>query len=145
MHRTAAEAAVDQTSRLTDEAAVQTTSAFSLARKVTCVLVLLVSDVIGIALALQLAILVRAYLLPHVHHNIPQAAYMFSHYVRLGWIWLLLIVFFAAEGLYTHRRTLWNEAGHLIKAISLGVPAVLAAVALGKLSSEVSRVTIVLT
>ncbi len=145
MHRTAADAAVDPTCPLTSEAAVPTASAFSSLRKVTCVLMLVASDVIGIALALQLAILVRAYLLPHLQHKRPQFAFTFGHYVHLGWIWLLLLVFFAAEGLYTHRRTLWNEAGHLVKAITLGVPVVLGAVALGKLSSEVSRVTIVLT
>jgi undecaprenyl-phosphate galactose phosphotransferase len=141
----AAGTAVALTAPLAGEATVPKSSASSLVHKVGCVLVLLASDLVAIALSLQLAILFRAYLLPHLHHNTPQATFSLGHYVRVGWIWLLLLVFFAAEGLYTQRRTFWNEAGRLLKAITMGVPSVLAAVVLGKLSAEVSRPTIVTT
>ncbi len=114
------------------------------ARRVGCVLALLLSDVLAMALALWLAVLVRAHVFPQLRVPTPAEAFRFSHYIGHAWIWLLFLVFLVAEGLYTQRRTLWNEVGHLTKATGLGLLAVLAAIALGKLSLEFSRVTILL-
>ncbi len=123
-------------------------SAFTLAHRIGCASTLLVSDVIAIALSLQLAILTRAILFSDLRGPERVLPFSFWHYwsLGLGWHWLLLLVFFfAAEGLYTERRTLWKEVEHLAKATTLGMLAVLPAVALGRLSAEVSRATLVLT
>ena len=122
-------------------------SAFTLARRISCASALLVSDVIAIALSLQLAMLTRAIVFSHLHGAGRVLPFSFRHYWSFGlsWLWLLFLVFFAAEGLYTERRTVWKEVEHLTKATTLGTLAVLAAVALGKLSTEVSRATLVLT
>jgi undecaprenyl-phosphate galactose phosphotransferase len=115
------------------------------AGRITCLAALVVSDLAAMAVALELSILVRAYLLPHLPLHTPGETFFLLDYVEHAWIWALLFVFLAAEGLYTQRRTLWNEIRHLTKATALGLLAVLAAVALGKLTSEVSRATILLT
>jgi len=114
-------------------------------RRLACLFLLFLADISMIALALELAILFRVAWLPHLSTQTPHEAFSFSHYVSLGWIWLLFLVFYPVEGLYTQRRSLWNEVGSLTKASSLGTLAVLAAVALVKLSIDVSRITILLT
>jgi undecaprenyl-phosphate galactose phosphotransferase len=58
---------------------------------------------------------------------------------------LVPFLFFSAEGLYTRRRSQWNEIGYLIKAVGLSLVAMLAALALTQLSLRVSRTTILLT
>ncbi len=115
------------------------------ARRLACLFSLFLADISIVALALELAILFRVAWLPHLSTQTPHEAFSFSHYVSLGWIWLLFLVFYPVEGLYTQRRSLWNEVGSLTKASSLGTLAVLAAVALVKLSMDVSRITILLT
>src|SRR5690242_14599033 len=88
------------------------------AQQFACGAILVLSDLAAIAASLQLAILVRSHLLPHVigGPSFQSTPFPFRHYVDLGWLWSLMIVFLAVEGLYTQRRTLWNEIGQLIKA-----------------------------
>ena len=114
-------------------------------RQVACVLILLLTDVSAIAVCLKLAIFLRAYLIPHMGSRVTLVPVSFGHYLDMGWLWLLLVVFLGVEGLYTRRRSLWNEIGQLTKAIGLGLVAILAAVALRQLTPEVSRLTILLT
>jgi undecaprenyl-phosphate galactose phosphotransferase len=102
------------------------------------------SDLFTLALALQFAIVTHDYLLPRFGLIAPPFTFNFGHYVAMGWILLLIPLFYAVEGLYTQRRTMWREVGFLAKATSLGLIAVLAAVALEKRSGEVSRVTVLL-
>jgi Undecaprenyl-phosphate galactose phosphotransferase WbaP len=115
--------------------------------QVACALLLVLTDVSAIALSLEIAILLRNHLLPSLdRHLSPQSFPPFWQYARVsGWMWLVLVLFLAVEGLYTQRRSLWNEIGHLAKAIGLGVAAILAAAALAQLSPGVSRAIILLT
>jgi Undecaprenyl-phosphate galactose phosphotransferase WbaP len=113
-------------------------------KQILCVLILVLTDVTAIAVCLKLAIFLREFLVPHLDRGMPLVNLSFRHYLDLGWLWLVLVVFLGVEGLYTRRRSLWNEIGQLIKAISLGLVAVLATVALTQLSPEVSRPAIVL-
>jgi undecaprenyl-phosphate galactose phosphotransferase len=69
----------------------------------------------------------------------------FRHYLDLAWLWLLFLIFLGVEGLYTQRRTLWNEIAHLAKAVALALTAVFAATAVAQWECDVSRSTIVLT
>jgi Undecaprenyl-phosphate galactose phosphotransferase WbaP len=111
-------------------------------RQMLCVFILVLTDVSAIAICLKLAIFLRALLIPHMDRGVPLVNLSFRHYLDLGWLWLVLVVFLGVEGLYTRRRSLWNEIGQLVKAIGLGLVAVLATVALRQLSTEVSRPTI---
>ncbi len=124
--------------------AFRKSSAFPLARKVICALTLLVSDLITIAAAMQCAILAQIWLLPRLDPGSPRFVFAFGQYALLVWVWLLPPMILASEGLYTQRSTLWKEIGQLTKATCMSVATMLAAVALGKLSSDVSRMTIVL-
>lgn len=114
--------------------------------QVACAILLVVTDVLAIALSLKVAILSRLYLLPRVDPHLFLQPFSFWTYVAgSGWLWSVLVVFLAVEGLYTQRRSLWNEIGHLVKAVGLGVAAILVAVALAQLSPGVSRATILFT
>jgi Undecaprenyl-phosphate galactose phosphotransferase WbaP len=115
------------------------------ARRLFCVAGLLFGDVLAIALSLRLAITLRVYLLPVIDKGAPPYTFSFRHYMVFGWLWLLVLFFLCVEGLYTQRRTLWNEVGHLTKATALGLTTVLATVALEQLGLLVSRPTILLT
>jgi undecaprenyl-phosphate galactose phosphotransferase len=114
--------------------------------QVACAILLILTDMMAIALSLAIAIVSRIYLLPTLDSDLSLPAFSFwNHATAFGWMWLVLLVFFCVEGLYTQRRSMWNEVGHLVKAIGLGVTAVLAAAALAQLSPGVSRAIILLT
>ena len=110
-----------------------------------CVFALLLTDLLTIALSLRLAIFMRAELLPRFDSNVQSLVFSFRHYLEFSWIWLLLVVLLAVEGLYTQRRTLWNEIAHLTKATVLGLIVIFAAIALVQQSAELSRATVLLT
>src|SRR5216684_3055374 len=113
--------------------------------QVICVVVLLLSDLATIAVSLELAIFMRAYLVRHVDAPLHSLTFPFLHYLTFGWLWLVPIVFLGVEGLYTRRRSLWNEVGQLTKAVCLSLVALLATLALTELTPLVSRITILLT
>src|SRR5439155_16707790 len=114
--------------------------------QVACAILLILTDMAAIALSLAIAIVSRIYLLPTLDSDLSLPAFSFwNHATAFGWMWLVLLVFFCVEGLYTQRRSMWNEVGHVVKAIGLGVTAVLAAAALAQLSPGISRGIILLT
>jgi Undecaprenyl-phosphate galactose phosphotransferase WbaP len=110
-----------------------------LSRQGICFFVLVLADLSAIAFSLELAILMRK------HSDLQPSTFSFIHYVLLGWLWLVPLLFFGVEGLYTRRRSLLNEVGYLIKAVALSLIAMLAALALTQRSPLVSRMTILLT
>ncbi len=110
-----------------------------------CVATLLVADVLAIALSLRLAIFLRTELLPRMDASVASLAFSFRHYLVFSWLWLLLVVLLAVEGLYTQRRTLWNEIAHLTKATILGLIVIFAAIALVQQGAELSRATVIVT
>ena len=115
-------------------------------RQAACALLLVLTDVAAIAISLRTAIFLRIHLLPQLDRHIPHRDFSFWHYtVAFGWMWLVLVAFLGVEGLYTQRRSLWNEIGHLTKAIGLSVAAILGAVGLTQPGPVVSRPTILLT
>jgi Undecaprenyl-phosphate galactose phosphotransferase WbaP len=113
-------------------------------KQIACALLLLLTDVGAIALALELAILERTQLVPVMGFRRPLVSLPFRHYLDLGWLWPLMLLFLAIEGLYTKRRSMWSEIGHLEKAIGLGFITILAAVTLAGVAPDVSRLTFVL-
>jgi Undecaprenyl-phosphate galactose phosphotransferase WbaP len=116
-----------------------------LSHQVICVVALAMTDVSAIALSLELAILMRRFLIPHVDARVRPTTFSFSHYLHFGWLWVLPLLFFAFEGLYTRRRSLTNEVGYLFKAVVLSLIATLAFLALTQENPLVSRTTILLT
>jgi Undecaprenyl-phosphate galactose phosphotransferase WbaP len=112
--------------------------------QVVCVVILVLSDWSAIALALELAIIERTHLLSHAVGRVQVPTLPFRNYMDLGWLWLLLFIFLGIEGLYTTRRSSWNEISHLIKATGMGFVAILASITLARLGADVSRATLVL-
>jgi undecaprenyl-phosphate galactose phosphotransferase len=102
-----------------------------------------VTDLAAMGVSLEIAVQVRMHLLPAYYGNTPADAFTFWHYASNRWIWALGILFLAAEGLYTRRRTLWDEVANLVKATGLSLLAIMAVIALGQLSVNFSRFTIV--
>jgi hypothetical protein len=99
-------------------------------RRSICVFSLIFSDVLSIAIALRVGIFLRAQLVPRVDSHISPVTLSFNNYLDNTWLWLLFLIFLGVEGLYTQRRTLWNEIAHLAKAVTLALTAVFAATAL---------------
>ena len=118
---------------------------FTYHRQVLCACCLVLADALGILIALRLAIFVRASWLPLVDTHVYPLKLPLSHYLNFGWLWLLLVLFLGVQGLYTQRRTVWNETGHLIKAIVSGLMVIFAAIALAQRGPVLSRLTILLT
>jgi Undecaprenyl-phosphate galactose phosphotransferase WbaP len=113
-------------------------------RSIACALILVLSDLLAIAISLNLGIFLRVHLIPHLDKNVPSWTLSFRHYADLGWLWLVLILFAGMEGLYTRRRSLWSEISQIIKAIALGLVSILATIGLTQLNGMVSRPTILL-
>ena len=113
-------------------------------RQLICVFVLVLADLGAMAISLDLAILTRKHLLPHFDTDLRPSTFPFFHYLFLGWLWVVPLLVFALEGLYTRRRSLWNEAGHIFKGVALSLIAMLSTVALTQLSPLVSRSTLLL-
>jgi Undecaprenyl-phosphate galactose phosphotransferase WbaP len=116
-----------------------------LSRQVLCVVVLVVTDLSAILLSLKLGILLRANIVRPVAAPSLAPIFPLAHYMAFGWLGLVPILFLALEGLYTRRRSFWNEVGHLTKAVGMSVVALLAALALAGLAPPISRLTILLT
>jgi Undecaprenyl-phosphate galactose phosphotransferase WbaP len=116
-----------------------------LSSQLICVAVLVLTDLCAIAISLALAIFMRKHLLPHLDTSLPLSTFPFAHYLSMGWLWVVPLLVIAVEGLYTRRRSLWNEVGHIFKAVALSLIAMLSTVALTQLSPLVSRTTILLT
>ncbi len=116
-----------------------------LSNQFACAFVLVLTDLCAIAISLELAILMRRHLLPHFGTALQASTFPFVHYLFLGWLWIVPLLVFALEGLYTRRRSLWNEIGHLFKGVVLSLIALLSTVALTQLSPLVSRTTLLLT
>ena len=114
-------------------------------RQVSNAVLLISTDVATIALSVLVAFLLRIHVVPRIESHAPPVFFSLRQYCLFGCIWLVLVVFLGVEGLYTQRRTLWNEIGHVTKAVALGVMAILAALTLTKLGPLISRTTIILT
>jgi undecaprenyl-phosphate galactose phosphotransferase len=87
----------------------------------------------------------RVYVVTRVDAHLQPATFPFTHYLLFGWLWVVPLVFFAFEGLYTRRRSLSTEVKYLFKAVVLSLIAMLASLALTQLNPFVSRTTILLT
>jgi Undecaprenyl-phosphate galactose phosphotransferase WbaP len=118
---------------------------FSYHRQLLCAVCLVLADAVAILISLRSAIFLRASWIPLVDTRVSSLRLPLKHYLDFGWLWLLLVLFLGIEGLYTQRRTLWNEIGHLTKAIASGLMVMFAAIALVQRGPVLSRLTILMT
>jgi Undecaprenyl-phosphate galactose phosphotransferase WbaP len=118
---------------------------FSYHRQLLCAVCLVLADLLAILVSLRLAIFLRASWIPLVDVRVSPLRLPFRHYLDFAWLWLFLVLFLGVEGLYTQRRTIWNEIGHVIKAIASGLMVMFAAIALVQRGPFLSRLTILTT
>jgi Undecaprenyl-phosphate galactose phosphotransferase WbaP len=116
-----------------------------LSRQVLCAAVLVVTDLSAILISLKLGILIRANVVRTLGVQSLPPTFSPAHFMAYGWLMLVPVLFLALEGLYTRRRSFWNEVGHLTKAVGMSLVALLAALALAGLATSIPRVTILLT
>src|SRR5690242_9643803 len=79
------------------------------ARKAICALVFFASDLVALSLGLQFVIVTQAAVFPRFGLRTSPITFGLRHYSGLGWALLVIPLFYAVEGLYTQRRTMWKE------------------------------------
>ena len=94
------------------------------------------ADVLGVLLSLGIGILVRRDLLPRVSPLFADGAPLRQDYL---WLLALGIGLFAYEGLYTRRRTAWEEFRYILRGVTVAFVLFLAAMTLLKRGEAVSR------
>ncbi len=105
------------------------------------VLSLVFIDLIGFYLSLYFAVLVRR----NIHiGNVNVSSVTLGNYIHFWWMPIIFILFFAYAGLYYKRYSLWDEIGKIVKTVTLYIFAIFIFIALGKLSGEVSRLTLLI-
>lgn len=75
--------------------------------------------------------------------NIVPLLFSLDHFLRFWWLPGIFISFIAYERLYFKKLPFWDETKEIFKAISASTIAVLAIITLGKMTDNISRVTII--
>jgi undecaprenyl-phosphate galactose phosphotransferase len=101
---------------------------------------LLATDLLIIALSLNLAILIRKGLLPYIA-DFPEFTVSVSTF---WWVFPIWISFFTYEGLLTRRFSFWDEVRQLWRTIFFSTLAVFSILFLGRMGEKYSRTVIVL-
>ncbi len=105
------------------------------------VLSLLFLDIAAFYCSLLSAYYVRALLDVLYPHVFPvQLALPF--FLRIWWLPVVFIAFIAYERLYIRKLPFWDETKELLKAVSASTVAILSIITLGKISGDLSRLTV---
>jgi undecaprenyl-phosphate galactose phosphotransferase len=105
------------------------------------VLSLLFLDIAAFYCSLLSAYYVRALLDVLYPHVFPvQLALPF--FLRIWWLPVVFIAFITYERLYIRKLPFWDETKELLKAVSASTVAILSIITLGKISGDLSRLTV---
>ncbi len=110
-------------------------------RRILIVLLLLAGDLGAFYLALGMAYLLRTRLIG-LWLPFPFAQ-NFSDLLSRFWIPMVVVGVFAYEGLYSKRAPFWEETRQIVRSLFFAYLTIFAIVSLGKMSSDVSRATMV--
>jgi Undecaprenyl-phosphate galactose phosphotransferase WbaP len=69
--------------------------------------------------------------------------FLLTHFLHFWWLPAIFLSFITYERLYVKKLPFWDETKELFKAISASAVAILAIITLGKMSDNISRMTIV--
>ncbi len=113
-------------------------------KKIINFLALIATDVVVILICVSLAYLIRSEILPFVYQGfqkkpIPLIAHLSYFYIMILWV-----VIFALEGLYSKRRTFWDEARALMKGTTFSFFLVMSFTFIARKSLQFSRTIILL-
>src|SRR3972149_9203623 len=106
------------------------------------IIILFTVDLLTITIILELSILIRKHLLPSFI-GFPEFAG--ESIITYWWIFPIWISFFAYEGLFTKRFSLWDEVKQLWRATFFSAVTVFSILFLGKMAENYSRTVIGLT
>ena len=106
--------------------------------------ILLVSiDILAFYTSLIFAYFTRKFL-SYFFADIFNLNFGLMHFIKLWWIPIIFLVFVGYEKLYTRRFPFWDEVKQLVKALSFAILVIFAIVSLGKMTNEISRLTLIL-
>ncbi len=101
-------------------------------------------DLLAFYCALVLAFFTRKlahYLFPGV---VIELLFSLRYFIEIWWLPLIFVSFISYARLYTKKLPFWDETKELIKAVTISAIAVLALITLGKMTDEISRLTMIL-
>ncbi len=104
---------------------------------------LVLTDLLGLVLALVIAYEIRLTVLPTIFKVFPEESPP-QLSMKIWWIMGIVFVCFAYEHLYTRRLPFWRETKRLIAVINLAFIIIFAGVSLAKLGGEVSRTVLMM-
>ena len=108
--------------------------------QIISVVILLLLDVLAIALSIvlgyELRISLNGFLSIELHHSLSQ-------YLSFSLLYVIPIMMFIYEGIYTQRRDFWQESYHVIRALIIALVVIFAILAMSKNVELFSRLTIV--
>lgn len=102
---------------------------------------LVLVDLLGLAMALVLSLVLRQHVLPYFSSLFQQDVPLRVEYL---WLFAIGISVFAYDGLYVHRHTAWEEFRHLLRSVSITMILFLAAMTVVKRGADVSRPALVM-
>lgn len=103
----------------------------------------LAADLISIFIIFKLAVIIRTGLLPHIYAGFP-TEFPYQKAIDNLWLFVVWILFFIYEGLYTKRVPFWDEVKAIWKVAIYSVVSICVIVTMGKLSAEISRTVVLL-
>lgn len=110
-------------------------------RRILIVLLLLAGDLGAFYIALAVAYFLRTHLL-ELWVPFPFSQSLGSLASQF-WIPMVIVGVFAYEGLYSRRAPFWEETREIVRSLFFSYLTIFAIVSLGKMSSDISRATIV--
>ncbi|WP_338151277.1 undecaprenyl-phosphate galactose phosphotransferase WbaP [Persephonella sp. IF05-L8] len=106
------------------------------------ILFLILIDVLAYYTTLTFAFLTRK-ALSFLSVDILKFSFDYIHFLKLWWIPLVFLLFIGYEKLYTRRFPFWDEVKQILKAVTLATLVIFAIVSLGKITNQISRLTII--
>lgn len=111
-------------------------------RQTLTFLSLVAADIAGVLVALAIGLSLRQFLLPFLMPSVFHSDV--SWRVEYLWLFAVSIGVFAYEGLYTRRRTAWEELRYILRGVSVAMILFLAVMTILKRGEEVSRPALVI-
>jgi len=103
---------------------------------------LLVVDITSLTICIALSYQIRIKALPAVFAGFPSVSPPRLE-DKVWWIFAIVILCIAYEGLYTKRQSFWQETRQILSANTLAFMLIFAIVSLAKLSDEISRTVLI--
>jgi undecaprenyl-phosphate galactose phosphotransferase len=112
-------------------------------KKIANFVALLFVDLLAFYASLFTAFLTRK-MLPYLFPAVPELLFSLNYFLKSWWLAFIFLFFIVYERLYFIKYSFWDETYKLLKAVTFAIIGILALVSLGKMTDQVSRLTILL-